>query len=389
MVGGNSTIGGESDYLDLSLTNIALFTALDVKTSMLSRGRVSVIDIKSEKEIENDPFTKLISNPNPFQSQQDFIKQHFWFKGLGNNVVRTIKIRDNGKAKDINNVKYLNNLVPTCINWKEINKINKMVMSDKDYTSLMDKEIEYMIGDNRYPIKVADLEFFYDVSNGMTNNSLFRSKSRIDSLLPSLENIKQAQISKNINIQFSSKFIATNKGQAAAGGYSRPLETDQKNEIERAMSSNGIMATNADVDIKSLANNFNQLKYDDGINADAMKVFSAYGINPDVLNWYFNKSTYDNKNQGLLDWLQNSIQVEADDWANTWTNAFGYQEQGKKIQMTFNHLPIMKAIEVERIEFIKKKSEILESLVRSGATFESAMKMLGITDLKTNPNSNG
>lgn len=385
MVGGKSSIGGNNNYLELSLKNIALFTALDVKSSMLSRGKVSVVSIDDDKKVfEDDPFVKLIGNPNPFQSQQDFIKQHYWFKGLGTNVVRVIKIRDKGSAKDIANVRYLNNLVPSCINWKDVNKINKMIVSSKDFDALMEKEIEYKIGDENYPIKISDLEFFYDISNGMENNTLFQSKSRIDALLPALENITQAQVSKNINLQFSSKFMATNKGSEQ--GYSKNLEEGEKQEIERVISSKGIMATNADVDIKSLANNFNQLKYDDGINADAMKVFSAYGINENALNWYFNKSTYDNKNQGLIDWLQNSIQVEADDWANTWTNAFGYAEQGKKIIKTFDHLPIMKAIELERIEFIKKQSEILKTLIDSGASFESAIEMLGITDLKKGNN---
>jgi hypothetical protein len=378
---GTNSFGRNIDYLKLSLENIALFTALDIKSTMMSRGRVSVIDLKTEKEIENDPFLLKIANPNPFQSQQDFIRQHEWFKSLGTNVVRTIKIRDNGKASDIANVKYFNNLIPSCIDWKEVNKVDKMIVSDKDFQKLQEREIEYTVGDKTYKLKIADLEFFYDISNGMVNDSAFKSSSRIDSLIPALQNITQSQISKNINLQFSAKFIATNKGSEMQ--MQTNLEPDQKRDIENAISSDGIMATSADIEIKSLANDFRRLLYDDSVAADAMKVFSAYGINRDVVNWWMDgASTYNNRESGVLDWIQNSIQYGADDWGNTWTNAFGYQEQGKKIRMTFEHLPIMKKVEVNRIEFIQKKAEILKTLVESGASFESASNIVGFDELK-------
>ena len=381
--GSNSFGSHHEDYLKLSLENIALFTALDMKSTMMSRGRVSVLDLKTEKEIEDDPFLLKIANPNPFQSQQDFIRQHEWFKSLGTNVVRIIKIRDNGNANDIQNVRYLNNLIPSCIDWKEVNKIDKMIMSDRDFKNLQDRQIEYTVDDKKYPIKISDLEFFYDISNGMVNNSAFKSASRIDALLPSLYNISQAQESKNINLQFSSKFIATNKGKESSMNLATPLDVDQKREIENAISSNGIMATSADIDIKSLANDFRRLMYDDSVAADSMKVFSAFGINRDALNWWMTgDSTYDNKDAGMIDWIQNGIQYGADDWGNTWTNAFGYQEQGKKIRMTFDHLPIMKKVELDRIEFIKTKAEILKMLVDSGTSYESAASIIGFDELK-------
>ncbi|AGO47375.1 structural protein [Cellulophaga phage phi19:1] len=381
MLNGSDTFGSKCDYLSLSLSNPALFTALDIRSTMLSRGRISVIDLNTEKEIPKDDFLKVISNPNPFQSQNDFVRQHEWFKSLGTNVVRIIKIRDSGKANDIKNVRYLNNLIPSCINWKDVNKLNQMVISERDFNQLQERVIEYTVGDKKYPIKISDLEFFYDVSNGMVNDSVFKSTSRIDALLPSLHNISEAQKAKNINLQFSSKFVATNKAQEM--NTRQPLEVDEKNEIERAIFSSGIMATNADVDIKSLANDMRKLMYDESTAADAAKVFGTYGISKEVLSWFADgSSTYDNADAGMIDFIQNTIQFSADDFCNTWSNAFNYLEQGKKIVMTFDHLPSMQKVEVNRIEFIKTKAEILKALVDSGASFETAIKMVGFDDLK-------
>ena len=364
---GSDNFGDSRKYLATSLSNIALFTALDIRSSMFSRGRVYVEDLKGN-EIPEDPFMKKVFDPNYFQSHQDYLYQHLWFKSLGNNVVRVIKIRSNGKSNDIENVKSFNNLVPPCIDYNGINKINKMIISDSDYQKLLQKEIKYKIGDNTYPIKVEDLEFFYDVSNGMANNSVFKSPSRVEALKPSLANVLEAQKTKNINLQFGAKWIASNKKQEM--NTATNLSAEEKKEIEDTLKVKGINATNADIKVDSLANDLRKLMLDDGLASDAMRIFSAYGINKDVLNWWMNgQSTYDNVEFGVIGWIQNNMQQEADDWANTWTSRFNYRDQGKVIKMDFKDLPIMKKVEVARGGFREETGRCRKNLCGRGRKF--------------------
>jgi len=385
MFGGSDNFSETADLLNKSLTNVALYTGVNVLTSVHSQAKVSVIDLNTDKELPDDPLIKLLKNPNPFQSQRDFLKQLYWFKLLGTNVMRSIRIRDNGDVNDINNIKYLYNLIPSCINWQDVNKVDKMIISDGDYEKLLGREIKYTIGGKTYPIKISDLEFFYDIANGMTDSNAFRSQSRLHSVIPAINNIEEAQRAKNINLKFSAKFLASNKNQMQSSSV--PFRPGEREEIAQAFHKNGIIPSGADIDLKSLAQNFNQLMYDDQVNAEATKIFSVLGINKEIINWYAEgQSTYENQKVSIPAWIQNTIQSEANDVAGTLTNAYNYLEQGKEVRLTFNHLPAMKYVELEKVEFIKKQAETIKLLVDSGATFESAVAMLGIDDLKISKN---
>ena len=143
------------------------------------------------------------------------------------------------------------------------------------------------------------------------------------------------------------------------------------------------MATNSMLDVKSLANDLNKLMLDDNIASDASYILSALGINRDVLSYWMNgKTNYDNKNTALLDFVQSVIQAKGDDFGNTWTTRFGYQDQGKRIVVKYDHLPIMAEIERQRIASIRDKAEILKTLVDSGADFLTAAKLVNLDDLE-------
>lgn len=77
------------DYLNIALTNAGVFTALDIQATIFSQGRISVVNNNGD-ELPDDPFLKLIANPNFTQSQQDFLYQHLFFKGLGNKIWETM-----------------------------------------------------------------------------------------------------------------------------------------------------------------------------------------------------------------------------------------------------------------------------------------------------------
>lgn len=369
-----------SNYLKLSLENVALFTTLDMRSTMFSRGRVVLKD-SSGKEIEKDPILDLFKNPNFSQSQQDFLYSHLWNKSLGNNITRVVPraTGTNVNVRDISKAASIENLIPSCIDYRDINKVGQFIISNTQKKAFQEQKIKYTISSKEHEIPISQLAFFYDVTNNMVNESYFKSPSRITALLPALLNIQETQSAKNVNLKHSKKWLVTNQGKDSYG--KEDLKNDEKLEIEENFHNKDIIATNAMVKGESLNVDFRKLMYDDSIASDAMKVFSAYGINKDVLNWWMNgQTTYDNKQYGVVDWIQNSIQFEADDWGNTWSNFFGYNKEGKNLTMDYSHLPIMQLLEKKKIETIKERADIMESLIKSQVPYADALRISGLDE---------
>lgn len=358
-------------YLDLSLENIALFTPLDIRSSIFSMAKIWVEDDKGNI-LENDPFIKLINNPNYSQSRVDFLYKHLWFKSLGNNLTRIIPRREGADITNIDNVDDLEHLIPGCISYNNINKVSKMILANSDKDELSNRKIKYTLSGVEKEISISDIAFFYDITNGMKDDQYFISPSRITSLIPALSNVDQAQKTKNINLKFAGKLLTTNK--AMHEGLIDQMDPEEKKDIEHNLYSKDVIASQANLDVHSLANDYTKLLFDDQIGSELVKVLGAYGMNREILTWFQNgQTTHDNKGVGVAQWIQNSMNFECDDFANTWTTKFKYQEQGKKIKMSLNDLPVMEVMNEKRLEAKERKSKMFANLVKGGVTVENAL----------------
>lgn len=363
------------DYLTEALENVALFTVLDMRATMFSRAKVIVTDLDG-KPIDNDPFIKLIEQPNFSQSQQDFLYQHLFFKGLGNNVTRVIA----SKPYDIDKAISLEHLVPSQIDYNNVNKVDKFVYAKSDINDVNKRALKYELDGKSYDIPLDEVLFFYDIANGLTKDSRFRSPSRIDSLRPALANIREAQKAKNINLKISSKHIISSG--LTGDGMKDGLQPGEKSDIENNLFRRDTFATESNLNVNSLANDFRKLAFDDGIIAEMLKISNAYGINKDVLNWSLNgASTHDNKHFGAVDWIQNSIQFEGDDFANSWASHFNYRSQNKLIKLDYSHLPVMQILKEKEVESIKTRMEIAKGLLDLGFDVNQAVEAMGLNEL--------
>ena len=378
MLDPTSQFGSLGDYLNLSLTNIALFTAFQMRSTIFARAKISVVDSEG-KEIENDPALELFADPNYTESQQDFLKKHLWFKSLGTGFTRKLPKRKNGDISRVENIGSLQHLIPSQVDYNRINKYSDFIISSSQIKKLEESEIVYTIANKKHKVQVKDLVFFYDIANNMVDEGMFKSPSRIDALSHELKNIQEAQTSKNKNLVFSAKWLAVNKNTEM--NTRQNLDEDERQEIERDLFRKSMNATNADVNVEALANDFRKLMLDDNIASDAMRVFGAFEINKDVLNWWMNgQTTYDNKEVAIVDWIQNSIQMEADDFANTYNTSFGYNKENKKIKLTYDHLPVMQVLETKRLEGISKQAEILDKLIKAGVNLSEALRISGLDE---------
>jgi len=125
-----SSFENSEKYLDISLSNPVLSTIIALRSKMYSQMEIKHLNSKGDV-IENSPYTKLLNNPNYFQSKEDFFFQQMWFlSATGNDYVYQIKPFTTSIPNS------LFNLVPSEIDFKETqNKTLKLITTKRLSTS--------------------------------------------------------------------------------------------------------------------------------------------------------------------------------------------------------------------------------------------------------------
>ena len=339
LLGGDGFIN-YSDYLKISLENPILNTIVSLRAKMYSQMAITHVDANG-KEIKNSEVLKLLKQPNYFQSQEDFLFQQMWFLSCaGNNYVYQIKPLRTQLPKS------LYNLIPSEIDFNDINKVNKFVFQKDDNKAIQDRKIKYTLDNKVYDIKLSELIPLYDLANGLTSNSWFSAPSRVKSIEKVLQNIEQNLKSKHKNLQFSAKYIGTNKST----GMEAQIQPGDRKAIENVLNTKDVLTTNAAVEYKHLVSDMKRLYLDEQFADDANKCLLAFELNKGVLNYFAKDSTFENQNQGIINWVQNSIQGSADNTMNSLSSSFGLLEKGERLIASFDHLPIMQTLINDKIK---------------------------------------
>ena len=339
LLGGDGFVN-YSDYLKISLENPVLNTIVSLRAKMYSQMAITHVDANG-KEIKNSEVLKLLKQPNYFQSQEDFLFQQMWFLSCaGNNYVYQIKPLRTQLPKS------LYNLIPSEIDFNDINKVNKFVFQKDDNKAIQDRKIKYTLDNKVYDIKLSELIPLYDLANGLTSNSWFSAPSRVQSIEKVLQNIEQNLKSKHKNLQFSAKYIGTNKST----GMEAQIQPGDRKAIENVLNTKDVLTTNAAVEYKHLVSDMKRLYLDEQFADDANKCLLAFELNKGVLNYFAKDSTFENQNQGIINWVQNSIQGSADNTMNSLSSSFGLLEKGERLIASFDHLPIMQTLINDKIK---------------------------------------
>lgn len=329
-----------SDYLKLSLDNFVLSTIVSLRSKMYSQMKISHIDANG-KEIQNSQVLNLLKQPNYFQSQEDFLFQQMWFLSVaGNNYVYQIKTFSNELPKS------LYNLIPSEIEFCKVNNINKFITSKQDIKAFQERKIKYKLDDNQYEIKLSELIPLYDLANGLTCDSWLSAPSRVQSIEKVLQNIDRNLNSKNKNLQFSAKYVGVNKST----GMEAQIRPEDRKSIEKVLSTKDVLTTNAAVEYKHLVSDMKRLYLDEQSADDANKCLLAFEMNKNVLNYFAKDSTFENQVQGVIYWIQNSIQGSADNTMNSLSSSFGLLEKNERLVASFDHLPVMQVLINEKIK---------------------------------------
>ena len=339
-----------SNYLKTSLENPVLNAIVSLRAKMYSQMQISHIDA-SGKEVKNSDVLKLLKQPNYFQSQEDFLFQQMWFLSVaGNNYVYQIR----PLSTDLPKAMY--NLIPSEIDFNKVNKVDKFIFRKEQIKALSERNLKYTLDGKTYDIKLSEIIPLYDLANALTTDSWFTAPSRVKAIEKVLQNIDVNLRSKHKNLQMSSKYVGVNK---STGMEAQIQKADQK-EIERVLNTKDVLTTNASVEYKHLVSDMKKLFLDEQFADDANKCLLAFEMNKNVLNYFAKDSTFENQNQGIINWIQNSIQGSADNTMNSLSSTFGLLEKGEKLVASFNHLPVMQTLINDKIKSLTEFQNALK-----------------------------
>ena len=362
-----------SNYLNYSLENPVLNAIVSLRAKMYSQMQISHIDANG-KEVKNSEVLKLLKQPNYFQSQEDFLFQQMWFLSVaGNNYIYQIKPFTSELPKN------LYNLIPSEIDYNSINKLDKFIFSKAEIKSFSEKKIKYTLDGKVYDIKISEIIPLYDLANALTTDSWLVAPSRVKAIEKLLQNIDQNLKSKFNNLKMSAKHIGINKST----GMEAQVRPEDRTEIERVLNSKDIITTNASVEYKHLVSDMKKLFLDEQFADDANKCLLAFEMNKNVLNYFAKDSTFENQNQGVINWIQNSIQGSADNTMNSLSASFGLLEKNEKLVASFDHLPIMQTLINDKIKSFTEFQNALKVSLENGTIDSATAKKMSDNFIKT------
>lgn len=348
---GENAFGQDKNFLEWSLSNPVLMTAIAIRSKIYSQMEISHLN-KSGEPIENSEVLKLLKNPNWFQSQQDFLFQQMWFlSATGENY--TYKTQRYQSDLPTN----LYNLIPTALDFDEVEQINHFIKNKAEADKFAKQKVKYTLDDKEIGLELNTLIPFYDLANNIQVDSWLSSPSRVKGVKHVLENIEENLKAKNVNLKMAQKYLASNK----SGSEGTPMiqEGDRK-EIEKRIGNKSLLVSNANVDVKHLVSDMKRLYLDEQFSNDANTVLLAFEMNKDILNYAAGgSSTFENQEQGIIRFVQNSIQSSADNTMNSFSESFNLFEKGESLKASYNHLPVMQVVMKTKIDTFRAYQETL------------------------------
>ena len=259
--------------------------------------------------------------------------------------------------------KQIYNLVPNQIEWNEVNKVKKFVKNQTEFNEFNKRRISYNLDGKNIDIELSNLIPMYDVANGLTTESWFKSHSRVKAIETNLLNIEELLKSKNVNAKMSQKFLAVSED--SYNGATAPMSDDDRKSVKNIISKNTLHVTNGKVSVNHLVQNLKNLNLDEQISQESQICLLAFGLNNDVLNFFAGgSSTFENQEKGEIRAYQNEIQGIADNIANSFTSSL--LNDGSKLVASFDHLPIMQVILKDKVDSFKFQQEAIKLALENG-----------------------
>ena len=363
--------GSSGVNLDIAQNHPILTPGLLFVSKIFSQASFKVRKISNGKIEDNHWMLDLIRDPNFYQTQQDFLEA-LMFSMIAEGVAIVYK-KKNIMFDDDKSTKAIYLLNKSLIQWPSEFVTS---MSNDPKTKVGNIKIKYDASGENLDIKIKDLMFFYDLPNGLQKNK-FKARSRLDGLEQTLINTNDSLLAKNIILKTNGKELITG---VKDGGH---LSPDEKKEMDDLFNNTlGLgsgrkrsFLTKAELTWKSLHIALRDLGLDESVKVDGNIIYTALHIPKDILSLEAKKTTYNNFKESMVSYIQNEMQSSL----NAFTAVFNKMiEPGYELVGTYEHLPIMQYILIERYKVAEGLGAAILSMRNAGLPDDYILKTLNI-----------
>lgn len=358
--------------LELSQNHPILTPALLFVAKLFSQAEIWLEDKKTGEKIYNHWLLDLIKRPNYFQTQNDFLEAHNFIQIASGKAVLWIR-RTTGMSQPT--TMYLLN--PDLIEYPD--KFRTKLSKTGKNNTIKNQYIIYDRDGENEKIPFRDLLFFYDMPNGLNTENIFDVRSRIDGLRQTLINTFDSLEAKNVILKTNGKELIT--ADAKAGSF--PLTDEEKKDVEDTLQNSygsgrnrkrGIV-TKSNLKWQSLHIALRDLGLDESTKVDGNLIYTALHIPKDILSLEAKKTTYNNFKESMVSYIQNEMQPTLNSFLATMSLLL--DDNRYELIGTYEKMPIMQYILIERYDGIQKKATALSMLRNSGIPDEIALEMAG------------
>lgn len=346
---------GKPNELYNSITQLK--QVIDRKALMFSNMELVLVRLETGERVEDKELERLIQNPNPLQSLNDFLRQ---FKTQEQVYGNQFMYRN--KPSALGYAMALHNISPLYMQPDLSGKIfDQVVLSD------IIKGYKYDDKNGGKKTYLTD-EILWSRLNDLDHPLIGRSP--IQSLKYPLSNVDGAY--KYLNVISHEKGaigMLSNEGKDAMGAM--PLSDEEKTNIEQTYRNKyGISEEQARILITQSSLKWTPMSYPtkdlllmEQIDANQLTIISAFGLDANI---FPNKnSTYENVKHGMLVTYQDTIFPEADQFTQSFGKFIGVKD-GFRLEARYDHLAIMKENKLQGMAAIKQVVESLTQAVQSG-----------------------
>ncbi len=344
----------------------ALLKIFALQCDLFSLGKIKLFS--KDKEIFEDPLLNLLANPNPYQSTSQLLWDFMFWSMLGNAYCY---VDSNIIDNSTNKIYFLES---SKIEWPQNfkNKKDKLLFSKKSEKEIFDTSIIYRYEDgSTLSIPLSKIICITDLTNGTGN--WFKGNSRIDAIYKIISNSEAALDAKNINTQYSGKFLVA--GTQNPNDISKlPLSFEEKTDIETKMNGNKkVHAVKSMIEIKRFVENLQNLALDESYLSSYFLIGNMFNIPRDVLEAYAS-ATYENQEKARASHVSYTLQPKGNDFLQKLGKRFSYTD--KKLVIDWSHLPFMQVFEEQHAKTQLIKIQTFSNLLNQGVSLEEANKYL-------------
>ena len=360
--------GGYGSNLHVAQNHPILTPAMLFVSKLFSQAEFSIVNKRTGKEVEDYWLLDILNNPNGYQTRQDLLES-LMFAQIAQGQAVVYKKGVIGMEPDSF---YLLN--KDLIKWPE--EFKTPMLNREAYKKFSERKIKYDEDGENLDIKIKDLLFFYDMPNGLQENK-FSTASRLDGLKQTLINTNDSLLAKNIILKSNGKELITGNKE----GF--PLTNEEKQDAENLFNTGYGLAgtrkrgliTKADIKWQSLHIALRDLGLDESVKVDGNLIYTALHIPKDILSLEAKKTTYNNFKESMVSYIQNEVQSSLDAFIAVLQKLI--TEKNLKLVGTYENLPVMQFVLIERYDGIAKKAAALKALIAVGIPEEIALDMCG------------